>query len=66
VALNYCRGFRELFEEYKNVTEKVLSLIESVLHNVKQLQHASFYFVVSGLKIVDHGNAENNIESHSV
>jgi hypothetical protein len=23
-----------------------------------------FYFVTSGLKIIDHGNTDNNLESH--
>jgi hypothetical protein len=56
--------------EYESVTQKVLLFVESVLQNSKQLQLArlsyfvsSFYFAVSGLKIVGHGNADNNLES---
>jgi hypothetical protein len=48
------------------LTQKVLLLIESMLQNAKQLQHTQFYCVVSSLKIVGHGNRDNNLESHSI
>jgi hypothetical protein len=51
--------------ECENVAQKVLLIIESVLHYAKQLQHARFYFAVCDLKIIGHGNPDNNLESHS-
>jgi hypothetical protein len=56
--------------QYENVTQKVSFRLESILWNAKQLQHApfvfykQFYFVVSGLQIIGHGNPDNNLESH--
>jgi hypothetical protein len=54
--------------EYENIIRKLLLSIESIQHNAKQLQHAcvffareQFYFVVSGLKIIVHGNPDNNL-----
>jgi hypothetical protein len=41
----------KLLKEYESVTQKVLLPIESILQDAKKLQHAQFYFVVSGLKI---------------
>jgi hypothetical protein len=52
--------------EYENVTQKVLLFIESILQDAKKLQHARLYFVVSVLKIIGHGNPDNNIESHCI
>jgi hypothetical protein len=37
-----------------------------MLQNAKQLQRLGFYFVVSGLKIIGYGNADNNLESHFI
>jgi hypothetical protein len=36
--------------------------LESILQNAKQLQYARFLGVVSGLKIIGHGHADNNLE----
>jgi hypothetical protein len=49
--------------EYVTVTEIVLLSIESILQITKQLQLARLFFVVSGLKIIGHGNPDNNLES---
>jgi hypothetical protein len=48
--------------EYENVIPKLSLLIESILKSTKQFYHAQFYFVVSGLKIIGHGNPDNNLE----
>jgi hypothetical protein len=51
MILNYCHGSRgpyfrtgnnkmELLMEYENVTQKLLLLIQSILHTAKYLQHA--------------------------
>jgi hypothetical protein len=53
----------KLLIEYERVTQKVLLFLGSMVQNAKQLQHAQFYFVVSGLKIIGHGNPHNNLES---
>jgi hypothetical protein len=53
----------KLLTEYENATRNVLLSIEAMLQNAKQLQHSQFYFVVSGLKIIGHGNPDNNLES---
>jgi hypothetical protein len=50
----------KLLTEYESATQAVLLLIESMLHNAKQLQHARLYFDVSGLKIMGHGNPDND------
>jgi hypothetical protein len=55
----------KLHKEYENVTQKVLLLTESILHNAKQLQRVQFYFIVSGLKIIAKGNPYNNITLYS-
>jgi hypothetical protein len=54
----------KLLIEYESIIQKVLLTIESILQNTKQLQHAQFYFVVSGFKITGHGNHDNNLVSH--
>jgi hypothetical protein len=46
--------------EYQSVTHKVSLSMKSILENAKQLQHAHFYFVVSGLKIIGPGNPDNH------
>jgi hypothetical protein len=53
----------KLLTEYESVIQKVLLVIESILQNVNQLQNAQFYFVVSSLTIIGHGNPGNNLES---
>jgi hypothetical protein len=55
----------KLFTKYENVTQEVLSPIESLLQNAKNF-NMQFYFVVSGLKIIGHGNFHNNLESHCI
>jgi hypothetical protein len=35
-----------------------------MLQNAKVLYHVQFYFSVSGLKIIGHGNPDSNLESH--
>jgi hypothetical protein len=52
--------------EYEILIQKVISLIESLLQNAEQLQHAQFYIVVTGLKIIGHGNPDNNLETHCI
>jgi hypothetical protein len=42
----------KLLTEHENVTQEVLLLIESIVQNTKQIQHAPFYYVVSDLKII--------------
>jgi hypothetical protein len=54
----------KLLTEYEIVTQNVLLHIESLLQNTKLLQHAQFHFVACGLKILDQGNSDNNLESH--
>jgi hypothetical protein len=56
-----CSNKIKLLTEYESVTEKVLLLIVSILQNAKLLQYARFFF--SGLKIIGHGNPDNNLES---
>jgi hypothetical protein len=65
MAYNFQIGIKsiKLLTEYQSVTQKALLLIESILYNAKQLQHVQFYFVVSGYKIIGHGNPDNNLES---
>jgi hypothetical protein len=52
--------------EYESVTQKVLILMELIPQNAEQLQRDAFYFVVSGLKIIGHGNSDSNLESHCI
>jgi hypothetical protein len=52
--------------EYENITQEVLLSLELILQIAKQLHHGQFYFVTSGLKIIDHGNPDNNLESHCI
>jgi hypothetical protein len=52
--------------EYENVIRKALLPVESILKNAKQLQHSQFYFVVSGFKIIGHGNTDSNLVSHCI
>jgi hypothetical protein len=75
VADNFQTGNNKikLVAKYESVTREVLLLIESTLQNAKQLQHARlsysvkrFYFAVSGLKIIGHGNPDNNLKSHCI
>jgi hypothetical protein len=66
VAYNFQTGNNQikLLTEYESVTQKVLLLIESILKNAKQLQHARLSWHVSGLKIMGNGNFDINLESH--
>jgi hypothetical protein len=66
VACNFQTGENKikLLVEYEDVNQNVLLLIDSILKNGKQLQHARLCFVVSGLKIIGHGNPHNNFESY--
>jgi hypothetical protein len=50
--------------EYVSAIQKVSLFVESILQNAKQLQHVQFYSLVFGLKIIGHGNPDNNLESH--
>jgi hypothetical protein len=65
VAYNFQAGNDKikLLTEYERVTQNVLLAVELILHNAKQLRHAQFYFDISGLKIIGHGNPDNNLES---
>jgi hypothetical protein len=54
----------KLLKEYESVTQRVPLFTESILHNDKRLQLVQFYFVLSSLKIIGHGNPDNNLESH--
>jgi hypothetical protein len=68
VILNFQTGNNniKLLTKYESVIEKVVLLIESILLKAKELQHAclSWYVssFVSGLKIIGHGNPDNNLE----
>jgi hypothetical protein len=60
VASNFQTGNEiNLLMEYENMTQRVLLLAELMLQNAKQLQHAHLYFIVSGLKIIGHGNTDS-------
>jgi hypothetical protein len=48
----------KLLTEYERVTQEVLLSLKSVLENAKQL--------ISYLKIIGHGNPDNNLESHCI
>jgi hypothetical protein len=52
--------------EYESVTRQVLPSIESMLQNAKQLHRAQFYYIISGLRIIGHGNTDNNLELHCI
>jgi hypothetical protein len=52
--------------ECESVNQKVLLSLESILQNVFSYSLSSFYFVVSGLKIIGHRNADSNLESHCI
>jgi hypothetical protein len=67
VILNYCKGFVAYNIQTGNNKVKLRTeyeSVESILQNAKELQHSHFYFVVSCLKIIGHGNPDNNLESH--
>jgi hypothetical protein len=75
VAYNFQTGNNriKLLTEYESVTQKVVSPVESILQNAKQLQHARLSWhvrglsgVVPGLKIIGHGKPDNNLESHCI
>jgi hypothetical protein len=60
----------KLLTEYENVTQKVvfgnavLAAFDVLIDLVSlSLFRKKFYFVFSGLKIIDHGNPDNNLES---
>jgi hypothetical protein len=52
--------------EYESEIQKVLFTYSVNFANANKLQHARLCFVVSGLKIIDHGNPDNNLESHCI
>jgi hypothetical protein len=69
MILSYFQSLRgekkiKLHKEYESETQKVLLHVESISQNAKHFQHAQLYFVVSGLKIIGHGNPDNNLESY--
>jgi hypothetical protein len=66
VAYNFQPGNNKvkLLAEFESVTQKVVLRIESVLENGKQHQRLQFYLVVSGLKIIGHGNPNNKLKLH--
>jgi hypothetical protein len=49
--------------EYEIVTQKVSLTIELILENENNSNVRNFFFVLSGLKIISHGNPNNNLES---
>jgi hypothetical protein len=53
----------KLLTEYESVIQKVLWLTEVILQNAPFVAREQFYFVVSCLKTVGHGNLDNNLES---
>jgi hypothetical protein len=65
VAYNFQIGSIKvkLLMEYESVIEKVLLLIESMLKIVNNFKMRNFICIVSSLKIICHGNPENNVES---
>jgi hypothetical protein len=68
VACNFQIGKNNIKQltKYEILTQKVLLSVESIMQNAKQLQHAQFYVIVFGLKIIGHGNPDNNLESHCI
>jgi hypothetical protein len=60
------RNKLKLLREYETETQKVLLFIELMLHNTKQLQNEYFFLLLLlfDLKIIGHGNPDNNIKSH--
>jgi hypothetical protein len=52
-------------DSFTVLTQKVLLPIETIFQDAKELQHAQFYFL-SCLKLIGHGNPENNLELHSI
>jgi hypothetical protein len=67
VAYNFQTGNNKmkLLTKYESVTDKVLLLVEPILQNAKELQHARLPWHVK-LKIIGHGNPENSLESHCI
>jgi hypothetical protein len=64
MAYNFQTGTNKMKQltEYESVTQKVL-FGNAVLAAFMFIFHKQFYFVVSGLKIICHGNPDNNLES---
>jgi hypothetical protein len=63
----------KLLTEYESVTQKLLLFIDSMLQNAKQFHYSTpfifrkqFSFVLSGLKIIGHGESDNNLESNCI
>jgi hypothetical protein len=48
--------------EYESITQKVLVLVYQYCRTLKNFR-MQFYFIVSGFKIIVHGNPDNNLES---
>jgi hypothetical protein len=67
VAYNFQNGkIKKLHMECKIIIQKVLYIVESILQNAKQIQHAYHYFVAPGLKIIGHEKSDNNLESFCI
>jgi hypothetical protein len=50
--------------EYKSVTQNVLLHVVSILKNAKELQNARRSWHIRYTSGIDHGNSDNNLESH--
>jgi hypothetical protein len=72
VILNYFRGFRDIIYIY--ITSHYLpdiNTVNTVILNKNFLSSTfifrkQFYVFNSGLKIISHGNPDNNLESHCI
>jgi hypothetical protein len=67
VACNFQteRNKIKLLTEYEDVTQKVLFCRQENVLNYTFIFSKQFYFV-SGLKIIGHGNPDNNLESSCI
>jgi hypothetical protein len=58
--------------EYESVTQNIIACRMKISEcRIKRfplhfLIHKQFYFVTSNLKIIGHGNPDNNLESHFI
>jgi hypothetical protein len=52
--------------EYESVMQKVLLGFKIKTLNYSFIFRNQFYFIVSGLKIIGHGNTGNNLELHCI
>jgi hypothetical protein len=53
----------DLLTEHESVIQKVLLPVEQNFLSCVFIFHKQFHFIASGLKIIRHGNLDNNLES---